>query len=56
MSKATKKSIFTLDESIRKKLKIVSVITERDMQEIANEALTEWIIKYEKKNGEIKLK
>lgn len=51
-----KKSIFTLDEDNRRKLKIVSVLTERDMQDIANEALREWLTKYEKKNGAIPVK
>jgi hypothetical protein len=55
MAKETqsKKSIFTLEEDNRKKLKIVSAITERDMQDIVNEALREWLNKYEKKNGKI---
>jgi hypothetical protein len=58
MAKETspKKSLFTLEEENRKKLKIVSVITERDMQDIVNEALNEWFAKYEKKNGPIPVK
>jgi hypothetical protein len=52
----SKKSIFTLDESNRKKLKIVAVLQERDMQDIVNEALSEWITRYEKKNGAIPVK
>jgi hypothetical protein len=48
-----RKHFFTLEEDNRRKLKIVSAITEHDMQDIVNEALTEWFVKYEKKNGKI---
>ena len=47
---APKKSLFTLEEENRKKLKVVAAVTERDMQDIVNEALKEWFAKYEKKN------
>jgi hypothetical protein len=61
MAKATKtdkpkKSIFTLEESNRKKLNIVSAIEDRDMQDIVNEALSDWFYKYEKKNGPLPIK
>jgi hypothetical protein len=51
-----KKSIFTLEESNRRKLKAVAGITDKDQQDIVNEALVEWFNKYEKKNGKIPVK
>lgn len=53
---AEKKSLFKLTEENRKKLKIAAAITERDMQDIVNEALADWFFKYEKAHGVIKIK
>lgn len=50
------KSIFTLDEMNRKKLKVAAAITGKDMQGIVNEALAEWFERYEKKNGPVPVK
>lgn len=61
MAKASKgakapKSIFTLEEMNRKKLKVCAAITGKDMQEIVNESLADWFERYEKKNGHIPVK
>jgi hypothetical protein len=51
-----KKSIFTLEEDNRRKLKAVAGILDKDQQDIVNEALKDWIAKWEKKNGKIPVK
>ena len=45
------KPLFTLEEINRKKLKVVSAITGKEMQQIVNEALREWLDRYEKKTN-----
>jgi hypothetical protein len=55
-STKTKKSLFTLEEDNRRKLKAVAGILDKDQQEIVNEALKDWIAKWEKKNGKIPVK
>lgn len=56
MDNKPKKSLFTLEEENRKKLSVVSAIEERNMQDIVNEALRDWLNKYEKKHGVIPVK
>jgi hypothetical protein len=48
-----KKSLFKLEPSIQKQLKYVSFTDEKTMTVIVNEALTDYLSKWEKKNGPI---
>jgi predicted transcriptional regulator len=48
-----KKSIFNLDNAIQKQLKYVAFTDERTMTEIVNEALADYLAKWEKKHGPI---
>jgi hypothetical protein len=50
------KSIFTLTEENRKKLPVLAAIEGRNMQDIVNEALADYIAKYEKKKGTLPTK
>ena len=47
------KSIFTLTETNRKKLRSTAGIEGTDMQAIVNQALEEYFERYEKKHGKI---
>ena len=55
MAKAPKpkpgKSIFQLTDENKRKLKVVSALSDKPMQDIVNEALGEWFLRYEKQNG-----
>lgn len=47
---------FIIDTVINKKLNYIALMDDRDKTEIVNEAFTEIINKWEKKNGKIPLK
>ncbi|MGV3528941.1 MAG: hypothetical protein ACO1OO_08605 [Flavisolibacter sp.] len=53
---STTKSLFAIKDTNRRKLKIASAITDRDMQDIVNEALENWFERYEKKHGPLPVK
>lgn len=54
----TKKSIFNIDPSIKKRLKYIAAVDEKwpDQTKIVNQALADFIEKWEKKNGKIPIK
>jgi hypothetical protein len=59
MAKATttsKKSLFTLDTTIKKQIRYIAFTDETTQTEVVNQALTEYVQKWEKKNGKIPLK
>jgi len=51
-----KTTSFVLKTIISRKLSVISAMEDISMAEIANEALSEYIFKWEKKNGEIAIK
>jgi hypothetical protein len=50
------KANFVVKASILKKLKYIALVEDLYQADIVNEAFEDYIGKYEKKNGEIKLK
>lgn len=52
----SKKSLFTLEETNRRKLKSLAGIINKKQNEVINTALSEYFERYEKKNGPIPVK
>jgi hypothetical protein len=51
-----KKSLFTINPTAKKQLRYIAFMMETTQTEILNKALSEYIQKWEKKNGPVPLK